>query len=58
MGVLGGWGKRVKLYRSSLPYERDKSRNGIFLFSMSVATCCIIQLRDELANLKLGDLNC
>ena len=58
MGVLGGWGKRVNLCRSPLPSERDKLRNGIFLFSTSVATCFIIQLHDELASLKLGDLNC
>lgn len=58
MGVLGGWEKWVNLYRSSLRYETDKVHNGIFLFSTSVATFCIIQLHDELANLKLEDLNC
>jgi len=51
-------GKRVNRPRSSLPYERDKLRTGILLFSTAAAACGIIQLHDELASLKLGDLNC
>lgn len=56
LGALGGWGRQVNLYHSPLPYERAKLRNRIFLFSTAVAMRCIIQLHDELANLKPGNL--